>query len=156
MLFHCLTKLQGAEYHPDPLSPVVKMASVGRQSVVGRVQPVFGRARKVFATFSWLCSLGAPRQQEHHLCMFMNKKLRINEGSRLQRDKTSCTADIYTDINVATAVTSGELVSRYMMSSVCVSFLPQLAPTVTGYTKDPSGEEVKASAADRNRGSCSK
>lgn len=49
---------------------------------------------------------------------------------------------------LATPLTLGSFISHlathvYMMSSVCVPFLPQLAPTLTGYTKDPSGEEVK-------------
>lgn len=33
--------------------------------------------------------------------------------------------------------------------------LPQPMPTATGYTKGPWGEEVKVSAANRNRGNCS-
>lgn len=57
-------------------------------------------------------------------------------------------------------VTSGSFVNVlaahvYMMSSVCEPFLPQPAPTATGYTKDPSGEEAKGSAANGKRGSCS-
>lgn len=43
----------------------------------------------------------------------------------------------------------------YMISSVCVPFLPQLVPTVTDYTKGPSGGEVKASAANRKNGNVS-
>lgn len=52
MLSHCLTKPQEAalqEVHPDPVSPVVKMASVGRQSVVGRrVQSVFSQHYNIY------------------------------------------------------------------------------------------------------------
>lgn len=35
------------------------------------------------------------------------------------------------------------------------TFPPQATPTATGYTKDPSGGEVKGRAAARNTGSCS-
>lgn len=58
----------------------------------------------------------------------------------------------------ASAVTSGSFLSLlasrvYMMSSVCAPFLPQPVPRATGYTKDPSGGEVKGTATNRSTGS---